>query len=81
MPICPKLPLESGPALGTLSMCLKMSMSPPTSLTMSLKEGPVLKGNLENVFALVNAPSPPHALAHAGDSQEAFAVEPVGSRP
>lgn len=56
-------------------------MSPPTSLTMSLKEGPVLKGNLENVFALVNAPSPPHALAHAGDSQEAFAVEPVGSRP
>lgn len=44
MPICPKLPLESGPAMGTLSMCLKMGMIPPTSMTMSLKEGPVLKG-------------------------------------
>lgn len=44
MPICPKLPLESGPALGTLSMCLKMGIIPPTSMTMSLKEGPVLKG-------------------------------------
>lgn len=43
MPICPKLPLESGPALGTLSICLKMGITPPTSTTGSLKEGPVLK--------------------------------------
>lgn len=69
MPICPKLPLESSPALGTLSMCLKMGIIPPTSMTVNLKEGPVLKGNLENVFALGNVLSAPHALAHAGDSQ------------
>lgn len=43
MPICPKLPLESGPALGTLSICLKMGITPPTSVTVRLKEGPVLK--------------------------------------
>lgn len=44
MPICPKLSLESGPALGTLSICLKMGITPPTSMIGSLKEGPVLKG-------------------------------------
>lgn len=42
MPICPKLPAESGPALGTLSMCLKTGIT-PTSMTESFKEGPVLK--------------------------------------
>lgn len=35
-------------------MCLKMGIIPPTSMIMNLKEGPVLKGNLYNVFALGN---------------------------
>lgn len=48
-PICPKLPTESGPALGTLSMCLKMGIT-PTSMIESFKGGPVLKGNLEKVL-------------------------------
>lgn len=41
-------------------MCLKMGMIPPTSMTMSLKEGPVGKGNLYNVLAHgdMSAPTP-----------------------
>lgn len=44
MPICAKLPLESGPALGTLSLCLKTGIIPSTSMAVSLTEGAVLKG-------------------------------------
>lgn len=49
--------MESGPALGTLSLCLKTGTIPPTSMTGSLREGPVLKGKLGGGSALGNVAS------------------------
>lgn len=69
MPICAKLPLESGPALGTLSLCLKTGIIPSTSMAVSLTEGAVLKGNISNGFALGNVVSAQAALAHSISSR------------
>lgn len=49
--------MESDPALGTLSLCLKMGTILFTSMTGSLPEGPALKGKLGNAFAHGNVVS------------------------